>query len=459
MRAFALVALALVVLALRSADAAPIGEEALRDLAEASEPDREDLGEGVGITEEDMDMAQVGELADYGATKKKLEDEIKKIEDGLAKKKAAAKKTFDENMKSSSQKFQKMFAAKDSKNKELLESPIGVDGQSGVSGMAKWAYSAQIANWSKAAHHKIAKLEKQLEQNRFTHFSTAVCKEVLASKVEAIGDLHFKQEETKIDAELKKAVAEKNRRVAFDRADMEQKVHSYSLWEADTTIRANGGLGGQDPGSPHMLTTGEATNMGAGRVGELKQAAHWAFANSKAGAYANWEKTKKALMAEKKKITQQHDLTLCRTGRKPESPQLKYELQMAKEGLKKQLNKMPGNEKAKTAEVQVAAAEDKVADLKAQEKKAAGGEAAAGEGEEGDEDEQDLGESESVDSGSGTRLSTGEAAVEFHKLVDASGGTESLAERVKMYKDLVESEQLEQQNIVRRNVELGEAGN
>jgi hypothetical protein len=47
----------------------------------------QDLGEGVGITEEDMDMAQVGELADYGATKKKLEDEIKKIEDGLAKKK------------------------------------------------------------------------------------------------------------------------------------------------------------------------------------------------------------------------------------------------------------------------------------------------------------------------------------------------------------------------------------
>merc|ERR1712164_89947 len=105
-------------------------------------------------------------------------------------------------------------------------------------------------------------------------------------------------------------------------------------------------------------------------------------------------------------------------------------------GLKKQLAKMPkAKDKAKV----------KKAEKKAKKK-----------GEEDEQDEDiDLGESQSInDPAPETDLDVDEAAVEFHKLVQASGGAETLAERVQMYKDLQESEELEQHNIVTRNAEL-----
>jgi hypothetical protein len=282
--------------------------------------------------------------------------------------------------------------------------------------------------------------------------------QVLAVKdLQAIGDLKYEADIRRIDAGLKKALRDRNQRIQFDRADMTSKVHSYSLWQADATVRANGGFGGQDPNTPHMLTPGESNTMSAGRVGELKQAAHWAFANQKAAHYAAWEKMRKKLTAEKTKVTQQHDLTLCRTGRKPENPQTKYELAQAKLSLQRQLDKMPDKKSrgVETAKAQQEEATTKLKELEGKEKELEGAPkpvAAPAGGEE-----NDLGESESIDSGRHSAgLRVGEAAVEFHKLVDASGGTETLAERVKMFKDLVESEQLEQQNIVRRNVELGE---
>merc|ERR550537_1903218 len=203
-------------------------------------------------------------------------------------------------------------------------------------------------------------------------------------------------------------------------------------------MKLDGGITGPDPTKTHMLSPGETMKMSASRVGELKQAAHWAFARAKANSINVWERNRKKLLKQMKKITKQHDLTLCRTGRKPENPQLKYEMKQAKKGLKKQLAKMP---KAK----------DKAKVKKAKKK---GAKAKKGEKNEQDED-IDLGESESInDPAPETDLDVDEAAVEFHKLVQASGGAETLAERVQMYKDLQESEELEQHNIVTRNAEL-----
>jgi len=394
----------------------------------------------------------VGAMGAYGATKKKLEGKIKKIEADLKKKKAKAKKEFQGQMKKSTSTFAKLYGPKAKKGpKPILESPLGMGGQSGVSGFVQWGYASRVHAWSTVAHKQITKLEKQLEENRWRHFSTAVCKEVLASKVDAIGDLAFKQKKKTIAKHLKKEKSALRRKITEDRADMMQKLNSYSLWETDSTIKLDGGITGPDPTKTHMLSPGETMKMGASRVGELKQAAHWAFARAKANSINVWERNRKKLMKQMKQVTKQHDLTLCRTGRKPENPQLKYELAQAKKGLKKQLKKMPAAaEKAKIKKAEKKVAKAKKAEKKAEKKPA------EKKGEEDEQDEDiDLGESESInDPAPGTDLDVDESAVEFHKLVQASGGTETLAERVQMYKDLTESEELEQHNIVTKNAML-----
>merc|ERR1712196_664881 len=434
------VAVALVVAMLGAADAAPIDVEAVRDVMESTQGD---LGESVAVNESEDDSEEVGDMGSYAATKKKLEGKIKKIQAALKKKKAKAKKQFQSEMKKSSATFAKLTGPKVKKGpKAILDSPLGMHGQSGVSDFVQWGYASRVHAWSTVAHKQIAKLEAELEENRWRHFSTAVCKEVLASKVNAIGDLAFKHKKRKIDRHLKREKSAMRRKIAEDHADMMQKLNSYSLWATDSTMKLDGGITGPDPTKTHMLSPGETMKMSASRVGELKQAAHWAFARAKANSINVWERNRKKLLKQMKKITKQHDLTLCRTGRKPENPQLKYELKQAKKGLKKQLAKMP---KAKDKKAKKKVAKAKKAEKKAKKK-----------GEEDEQDEDiDLGESESInDPAPETDLDVDEAAVEFHKLVQASGGAETLAGRVQMYKDLQESEELEQHNIVTRNAEL-----
>merc|ERR1711959_506068 len=104
-----------------------------------------------------------------------------------------------------------------------------------------------------------------------------------------------------------------------------------------------------------------------------------------------------------KKIQKQHDLTLCRTGRKPNSPQLKFELKRAKKSLKKQIKKLPAKAKKKKKKTEIAQTED-------------------------------LGESSEVESFANDHISLADPSIqnaaEFHKLVDASGGDETISERV-----------------------------
>merc|ERR1711906_4233 len=149
--------------------------------------------------------------------------------------------------------------------------------------------------YSKIAHKKIEKLEKELDENRFTHFSTAVCKEVLQSSVEAIGDLKFKAESERIHKELKNQEFQLKKKIAYDRADMGHKIASFKLWQRDSNWAADGGLTGPDPDLTHMMTEGQSHKMGASRVGELVQAAHWAFARQKAHAINFWERNRDEL--------------------------------------------------------------------------------------------------------------------------------------------------------------------
>merc|ERR1711970_440491 len=132
-----------------------------------------------------------------------------------------------------------------------------------------------------------------------------------------------------------------------------------------------------------------------------------------------------------KKVTKQHDLTLCGTGRKPNSPQLKFELKRAKKSLKKQIKKMPAKAQKKAAKKALKKKILKKA-KKAKKKKA---------GKEEYGDENDLGESESIDDDDSDAATS--SIIAFHKLIDSSGGDESIAERASMYKNLVESAQLE----------------
>merc|ERR1712178_513191 len=142
-----------------------------------------------------------------------------------------------------------------------------------------------------------------------------------------------------------------------------------------------------------------------------------------------------------KKAQKQHDLTLCRTGRKPNSPQLKFELKRAKKQLKKQIKKMPAKAQKKAAKKalkkKLAKQKKKVSKAKKKKKKKGGEEYG---------DEGDLGES-GPDIMPATHGIADEAALEFHKLIDASGGEETLSERAAMFKDLVASEKTEQHDI------------
>lgn len=444
-------ACAVAVVLIHCLDAAPLMSadvESLRDAADAEEFANNDLGESAEAGVEASEVQEVGEMADYGATKKKLEGEIKKIEEDLKKKKDAAKKNFDASMKKTSATFAKLYAPAKKGPAPLLDSPLGTDGQSGVSSLGSWAYAHTCQVLTTIAHKKIAKLEKELDENRYRHFSTAVCKEVLQSKVDAIGDLKYQADEKSIDKQLAEQKQQLAHKIAYDRADMGHKVASYKLWEQDSAWAGDGGLTGQDPDMTHMMTEGQNNKMGASRVGELVQAAHWAYARQKAHAIEFYARNRKELMAQKKKLTEAHDLTLCRTGRKPPNPQLKYELDKAKKGLAKQLSNMPAEaqEKAKAAESEKKeeAAEKKVETAKKEEKEAEKKSEAPAKEEEGD-----LGESESY--APEQTETDGEITVEFHKLVDAVGGTQTLAERAKMFRDFKQSAMMERQQVQREN--------
>merc|ERR1711871_939718 len=167
--------------------------------------------------------------------------------------------------------------------------------------------------------------------------------------------------------------------------------------------------------------------MGSSREGELVQAAHWAFARQKAHAIDFFERNVSLLKKRQSKIQKQHDLTLCRTGRKPNSPHLKFELKRAKKALKKKMKKK--KKKLKKAK-------------KAKKKS----------GKEEDTDENDLGESDSIDEDTGNHDATTASIIAFHKLIDSSGGDEDLAERASMFKNLVESEQLEKRGLAKSSL-------
>merc|ERR1711934_701359 len=175
------------------------------------------------------------------------------------------------------------------------------------------------------------------------------------------------------------------------------------------------------------MTTGQSDKMAQSKEGELVQAAHWAFARQKAHALSFYDRNVGILKKRKMKLQKQHDLTLCRTGRKPNSPHLKFELKRAKKALKKQIKKMPAKAKKKAAK-------------KALKKKA---KKAKKKGEEMSED-HDLGES-GPDSSDDSATSV-EDAIEFHKLIDSSGGEESIAERAAMLKRVRAAEQMELSN-------------
>merc|ERR1711998_777751 len=106
--------LALVLIALNSADGAPLqGDiEALND----SGYDGQELGESAALGDEAMETEQAGEGAEYAAKKKKLEGKIKKVEKDL--------------MKKASKVFAKLYAPIKKGPKPKLNSPLGADGQS-----------------------------------------------------------------------------------------------------------------------------------------------------------------------------------------------------------------------------------------------------------------------------------------------------------------------------------------
>merc|ERR1711967_174553 len=402
------------------ADAAPLTP----DLAEFT--DIQDLGESAAMDIGESEANQVGEMADYKSTKKKYEGLIKKVKAGLKKKRAKAKKAFDKQMKKFHTVFAKLYAPIKSGPKAMLDSPLGADGMSGMSGMASWAYATKVGSYSKMAHRKIARYEMLLQENYYRHFSTAVCKEVLQKKVPAIGDLQWKSKKKKIQGQLKAMKSGLNKKIAFDRADMEHKIASFKVWNQNAEFQVNGGAGYEpDKKKKKIMTGGEAAKLQNGKYGELVHAAHWAFGKQKAHSLAVYDHGVEKLKKRLKKIRVQHDLTLCRTGRKPNSPQLKFQLKMAKKKLGKQLAKMPAKAK----------------------KKAKGGEEV---GEEVGDEENDLGES------GPTNISAGDNTdmIEFHKLIDASGSDETIAERAKMYVDLINSKRMEQHAIQKENMGL-----
>merc|ERR1719247_2437246 len=442
-----LVAVLAIAAMLHSADSAPLMEHTsdavLLDDAEFGQ----DLGESADIEADQSALNEVGAMASYTATKKKYEGLIKKVKAGLKKKKAKAKKTFDAQMAQSAKTFAKLYAPIKGAKKNEMGAPLGSSGQAGISSMVRWGYATQVANWVKLAHKKMARYELMLQENRYRHFSTGVCKEVLKSKVDAIGDLQYKKKKSDVMKALKKQKVMLNKKVAFDRADMQHKEASFAVWNKSSQWAANGGLMGQNKKKPHMMTAGENKKMGDSRLGELTQAAHWAFARQKTHAISFYERNVSILKKRLKKITKQHDLTLCRTGRKPNSPQLKFELKRAKKALKKQIKKMPAKAQKKAAKK---ALKKKLKKKKKKLKKAK--KAKKKSGKEEDTDENDLGDSDSIDEDTGNHDATTASIIAFHKLIDSSGGDEDLAERASMFKNLVESEQLEKRGLAKSSL-------
>lgn len=246
-----------------------------------------DLGEADGVGSDDLlGEAEVQflekEKGDYAGTKKKLEDEIKKIRDDLKKKKDAAKKDYHAQMKKYSKDFAKLYQPIEGKHKEMLATPLGADGMSGMSDMARWAYTRQISTWSQMAHKKIKALGIKLDENRYRHFSTAVCAEVLKSGVHAIGDLQYEAKKKKILNVMKVQKAGLARKMSYDKADMEHKIASYQLWSTESATAASGGfLGDEDPNKTRMMSDGcqqdvisTAWRVGSGCTLGLCAAAH-----------------------------------------------------------------------------------------------------------------------------------------------------------------------------------------
>lgn len=147
-----------------------------------------------------------------------------------------------------------------------------------------------------------------------------------------------------------------------------------------------------------------------------------------------------------------HDLTLCRTGRKPESPELKYRLKQAKKNLKQEIAKLPeaGEEATQKEESK---ADDKKAEKKA-EKKEEKKEAEAEKKEEKKESSapgrKELGESAEVSVTENDPHLKNQLIYEFHKLIDASGGHESFDERAKMWRSMVADEQAKEVTLRRQ---------
>merc|ERR1711959_409643 len=425
-----MIALAAALVVLNNADAAPLST----DIEILGDDEDQDLGESAMMNDSEQEEEQVGSMVMYAATKKKYEGLIKKAEANLKKKKAKAKKLFNAQMKKANNYFRKLASPRKEGAPQLNWSIL--PGQNTLTADARWAFAKRCETATKIAHKQIAKYEKELEENRYAHFSTAVCKEVLKSKVRAIGDMQYKKKKKDIKAKMKKLKVDLNKRLAYDRADLEHKIASFKLWKTNSKIAVDGGIAGPDPKKPHMMTAAQEKKTHDSRFGELSQMAHWAYAQQKHHSLTFYDRNVKMLKKQLKKAQKQHDLALCRTGRKPNSPQLKFELKRAKKSLKKQIKKMPAKAQKKAAKKalkkKLKKKQKKVAKAKKAKKKKAGKE------EYGDEN--DLGESESIDDDDSDAATS--SIIAFHKLIDSSGGDESIAERASMYKNLVESAQL-----------------
>merc|ERR1712196_110028 len=118
-----------------------------------------------------------------------------------------------------------------------------------------------------------------------------------------------------------------------------------------------------------------------------------------------------------------------------------------KKALKKQIKKMPAKAQKKAAKK---ALKKKLKKKKKKLKKAK--KAKKKSGKEEDTDENDLGESDSIDEDTGNHDATTASIIAFHKLIDSSGGDEDLAERASMFKNLVESEQLEKRGLAKSSL-------
>merc|ERR1712072_1660527 len=84
-------------------------------------------------------------------------------------------------------------------------------------------------------------------------------------------------------------------------------------------------------------------------ISDLGESSAVAEGGEDIAAVADYKSTKTKYEGLIKKVRTQHDLTLCRTGRKPNSPMLKFQLKRAKSKLKKQLTKMPAKAQKKAA--------------------------------------------------------------------------------------------------------------